>query len=254
MGSKYAALVEAAQKNAKSVWVLADELLSVCPNRSRDEIQAAHAVLCDAGYEYSPDRLRTLAYTAERWPREIRCLEASFKVHEVLNPRTDRAELIQPNMTLTQAHKVAGHSTSSRTLVGDGGSPAAEAVSAMAEDRDAMRSLVNDPKFRSAFVKEYAEQESHDREEAETSARKRAPGLERTTAIVQASSDLNHAKRDVVNAIELLKDEKLGDADRDAVISRIDLIESTLGWLRDLVTSGSLSWGEELENLLRDSA
>lgn len=251
--SKYARLVEAAQKNAKTVWVVADELLKVCPNRSRQEIDAAHTALIDAGYEYTPERLKVLALTAERWPQDKRCLEASFKAHEVLNAREDRAELIHPNMTLTEAHRAAGHSTAARTFVGDGG-PGPEAIAAAAEDEGAIRSLVDNEKFRRSFLKEHTRQMTQAEDNEQQAQRSRAPGLAREHAVLTAASKFDSAAFALRKGLDALRDETLTDGERERLASHLDRVEQVLGLVRTSVESSDAKFDEQLTALLSEGA
>lgn len=253
MESKYARLVEAAQKNAKSVWVLADEVLSVCPNRTRPEIDKAHEVLIDAGYEYSPERLRTLAYTAERWPKGKRCLEASFKAHEVLNAREDRFSLIRPNMTLTEAHRAAGHSTAARTSLGDGG-PNSEIIAAAAQDEDAIRSLVDNEEFRRSFLKEHTRQMTEAEGREKQGQRSRAPGLVRERAVLTAASKFDSAAFALRQGLDALRDEELTDEDRERLTTHLKKVEQVLGLVQTAVESSDSKFDEQLTALLAEGA
>lgn len=251
-GSKYERLIEAAAKNAQTVWELADEVLRVCPDRSREQLEAAHEALTEAGYEYTLDRLRTFAYTAERWPAHQRCLETSFKAHEVLNAREDRFSLIRPGMTLTEAHDAAGHSTKARTQLGEGG-PTTEIIAAASDDEDTMRSLVGNEQFRDAFLDTYAQEAAQERETQKQAQRTRAPGLTRAHTVASATTDLNRFAAGVGQVLEDLKNEDLSDDHRKQLLARLEQLKNAIGWLEDFLRNGTRSFERELADLLEKS-
>ena len=108
-------------KNGQRNWFLGDAALEIAPanrnggDRKSDQMElvptdSLRQYADEIGVEYAS--LLKYRQVAAAWPRESRLPGTAWKVHQML---ASRQNLIQPGMTVTQAHTALGQKTTGRT-------------------------------------------------------------------------------------------------------------------------------------------
>lgn len=120
---RWSQLVHRAQAaDASRNWLLGDAALEIAPmgGTSANNGSAARLALFSEEVGVSLDVIVACRKASAAWSPGTRVPSTCWKVHHML---MGHQELIEPGMTVTQAHRALGHSTAGRPTIGRGPEP-----------------------------------------------------------------------------------------------------------------------------------
>ncbi len=264
-------LVAAGRRAAKaygaSQWELGDLALEVAPEKVAtyaDEIGV------------DPETLRQLRATAAAFPPAARVAGTSFSAHKALlsNP-----SLLTKGMTVTDAKKAAGHKTPptrddeptpeqvvakikadpgliEKAAKGDAVVAQAAVEAGAKQPGTVKKVLASDafPEAKQAIEKAALDQAAEDSKKMVAEGKGHSPGLHQMADLYKVLNNWTKARRYLGEGLDTIKDLDLSDDDIVLLGDSADRVELILGWVQAYLKSGSTSWDDALDKLLKEDA
>lgn len=137
-----------------------------------------------------------------------------------------------------------------RRLMGDGTAEAA--VATALEDPEFLERALQDPSMATTIHRASARLARRQEETSDREFRERSPGLAQASDFTRAKGALYKARREILYALDLLKDVTMDDRQREEVTNLRRQIEGGLEWIESFVKSGNRSFEAELAALLNE--